>query len=1543
MVFDGEHARTLRLQLNPRDGSFQIKSRPRLSSDDWALHAAGRVLQPGTRAPAACIDAVATSAQRIEGPTHYTLTEQLGLDYGPRFRGLAQAWVDGERLEAVLSALGEEEKIKGYFIHPALLDVCYQSLVDFFRAEIEAGHGVALLPVKLGRLERYQHGVPSRFRARLLRRSARSVLADFELFDAQGQLIASVCACRFRAAPLRPKAQDSASCWSIVPWLRPHPTEENTVELPSSRELGAQIQSAWSELAEQRGVWFKETLPLFEALVLSFAYEACQTLVARQVDLQRLVASSSPLTRWILGLLRQEGLLHQDAEGRCLLSANADLPAAGEIWRTLQREHPESLPQLALMARIGSQLPQLLMSESDAASFVAGLRGSPVAEMLYEDDPAYAGTRRALEAVLHHLAAHLPAHRRLRVLELAAGASELPRVLLHALPEDRLHYVLALPDDALAERQRAECQHEPRLAVATLDPATWVLDADGPIPEHFDIVILRHVAHQAVSPHAALHSSRRWLAAGGLLVLAERYPDWSADFIAGVDPRWWHEPAHAEAAAAVPLSSLLPPSAWEATLAQQGFDEVRLYKEAVADGLDEGAYLLLAKRPRQDAPALPSPPAASWLLRVDEASAASAEALRCRLASLGQRVELAASLEAHRATTFDHVVYLKGWDATPETLSAWLAEVLADVQSLASLEGRPPRLWFVTRGGALATDLPASLVPNPGQTALWGFGRVVMNEHPYLRCTLIDLAGDPHAADLAARLENELLRPDGANEVVLTDAGRYTLVLREAQNASAEPARIAERFRLDFPWPGQLRNLVWVPQSEPVLGEHEVEVRVQATGLNFRDVMYLMGLLPDEAVEKGFAGASLGLEFSGIVTRVGARVRDLQAGDQVMGFGPACFASHVVTRADAVALMPDEWSFETAATVPTVFFTVYYALRHLADLQAGERVLIHGGAGGVGIAAIQLAKHVGAEVFATAGSEEKRDFVRLLGADHVFDSRSLEFAEDILAATQGQGVDVVLNSLAGEAIRRNLAVLKPFGRFLELGKRDFFENTPIGLRPFKDNISYFGIDADQLLTARPQLAARLFREVMALFREGVLTPLPCRVFSAERVVDAFRVMQQARHIGKVVVSLAQGRPAVQPQAAVPKPLQLSAEGTWLVSGGLSGFGLASARWLAAHGVRHLALVGRRGLQTPGAKDAVQALADQGVQVRAYACDIADAQAVAGLIEDIVKTLPPLRGVLHGAAIFDDALLQNLDGSRMEQVIAPKARGAWNLHQATLHIPLEHFVLYSSVTTAIGNPGQANYVAANAALEGLADMRRRMGLPALCIGWGPIGDAGYLARNETVRDSLAQRLGKPPLAAAQALDRLGQALAENRSITIAHFDWSTLARLLPSASSSRFGVLNRSLKHHAASADDIDFRALIAGKTPDEVASLVQQMVIQELAQILAISPERIEPSRSLHDLGLDSLMAVELALGLERRLGIQLPVMMLNESPSAEKVTQRIVEKLLGAADPESAPTPDAVVRSLATQHGEAVAAEEIAAIVEETRRLTQQGTRLTR
>ncbi|MDP2370558.1 SDR family NAD(P)-dependent oxidoreductase [Rhodoferax sp.] len=1337
-----------------------------------------------------------------------------------------------------------------------------------------------------------------------------------------------------------------------------------------SRMLCSSVRTWFAEAETdlRRNTYFNAASPLLEAMTVSFIRDAFIEAFACSGDqLQRalnqpdaVAPNLRPFLGWMVSVLRRERLLIEQTSGSFSLEAD-DLPPARHIWRTILRDYPANLPELVLAARIGRQLPALLRGDIDCADFVETLSTSHQYEALIDDSPAYLGTRLAVQHVLCDVATGWPAHRRLRVLEVVAGTSTSLQQLLGRVPGVELDYVIASGSEEVYARLCAEYATYPCAVVARFDGDGLNLTADGPIPEHFDIIILQHTLHRAAHPAGVLVAARRRLARSGLLIVAERHPDLAVDFVFGLDSDWWALDQNGKA-----RSRLQVPKVWEQTLLDQGFVDVNPFSESVCEGLAAGAYLMLAKRPDSDVIAIAESTAATWLLLCDpsHASRLLADTLGSQLQSQGHRVLVAPVADATSVNqqpgfdpedpasadallvagktslgTVDNLVYLAGQkEESSGSDDKTLIGVFHVVQAMARAN-RQPRLWLVTAGGALVEGLESRRSCHMQQAALWGLGRVVMNESPTLKCTLIDLNIAATERDTAFRLQSELLQPDGETEIVLDQHGRFALRMERVQPSSAAPTSDpdASRFRLDFRVPGQLRNLLWLAQPERTLAENEVEVRVVATGLNFRDIMYLMGLLPDEAVENGFAGASLGLEFSGIVTRVHNAGGEFSVGDAVMGFGSACFASHVVTQSIALTHKPSEWSYEAAATVPTVFFTVFYALKQLANVQPGERVLIHGAAGGVGIAAIQLAVHLGAEIFVTVGSAEKHDFVTLLGADHVFDSRSLAFADDILACTGGEGVDVILNSLAGEAIRRNLRVLKPFGRFLELGKRDFFENTPLGLRPFKDNISYFGIDADQLLLARPALAGRLFREVMALFRDGVLFPLPYRVFSAEHVVGAFRAMQQSRHIGKVVVRMDGARVAVERPPTAVSRTAFGKESCWLVTGGLAGFGLESARWLAQRGVGHLVLLGRRGALTPGAEEAAQSLRALGASVEMVACDITDHAAVKSVFTKIRREGPPLTGILHAAMVLDDALIANLDATRMRKVLAPKMQGAWHLHQLSLDLPLDHFVLYSSVTAAIGNPGQANYVAANASLECLAALRRSLGLPATCIAWGPIGDAGYLTRNLAVKGSLGSRLGADPLGAHQALAMLDHLLPGSAvTTTVADFDWATLSRLLPSAQAPRFDILRRQAGPAAqADTDGEDIQSLIAGKSPNEVHGIIRELVTRDVAQVLCVGADRVDPMRSLHDMGMDSLMGVELALGLEKRFGIRLPAMMLSEGPSVERVTLRIVHQVLGASDrgsSEGVDHMDAVVALMAAQHGEDVPATEMAEVVEHVR-----------
>jgi NADPH:quinone reductase-like Zn-dependent oxidoreductase/acyl carrier protein len=678
---------------------------------------------------------------------------------------------------------------------------------------------------------------------------------------------------------------------------------------------------------------------------------------------------------------------------------------------------------------------------------------------------------------------------------------------------------------------------------------------------------------------------------------------------------------------------------------------------------------------------------------------------------------------------------------------------------------------------------------------------------------------------------------------------------------------------------------------------------VRAAGLNFRDVMWAMGLLPDEALLRGFAGPTLGLECAGVVTSVGADVTDLAVGDRVMAFAPASLGTDVVTRRHAVARLPDGMGFAAGATIPVAFFTAVYALGELARLEPGERVLIHGAAGGVGLAAIQYARHRGAEVLATAGSDAKRALLRQLGIEHVLDSRDLGFADAILSRTGGAGVDVVLNSLSGEAMERSLGLLRPFGRFLELGKRDLYRDTAVGLRPLRHNATYFAIDADQLPRHRPALAARVLNEITTLLESGALRPLPYRAYRFDEAVEAFRLMQSSGHVGKIVLE------AEPLTVAAPAPAQFRArpDATYIVTGGLEGFGLEAARWLVGRGARHLALLGRRGAATPGAAEALAGLAAAGVSARAFACDVSDAGALAATLAATRRDMPTVRGVIHAAMVMDDALLPSLDAARFAAVLAPKWTGAELLDRLTRDDPIELFLLFSSITTLLGNPGQAAYVAANAALEAIAERRHASGLPALAVGWGPIGDTGVLTRDRAVSEGLARRMGQAHMRAAEALDALPALLASG--LPVVHY------ASLGGVRRGQLPLLGTTLFERLTLADGggevvaADLRGLIAGRTPAEAREAVARALAGEVATILRLPPGLLDPGRPLADFGMDSLMAVELRAAVELRFGVDLPLFSLSEGITLATIAARLTDPLLGQAPTTPSPELHVAVR----------------------------------
>ncbi|XVS68214.1 type I polyketide synthase [Actinosynnema sp. CA-299493] len=739
---------------------------------------------------------------------------------------------------------------------------------------------------------------------------------------------------------------------------------------------------------------------------------------------------------------------------------------------------------------------------------------------------------------------------------------------------------------------------------------------------------------------------------------------------------------------------------------------------------------------------------------------------------------------------------------------------------------------------------------------LWGLVRSVQAEHPG-RVVLIDV--DDLDADVTGVLgvADEPLMAVRDGEVLVPRLARGT-----AGAALVPPS--GDAWRLEAPVRGTLESLTLVDCADEVAepGPGQVRVAVRAAGLNFRDVLIALDMYPEDA--------QLGGEGAGVVTAVGSDVTGFAPGDRVLGMFTGGFGTTALADARMLAPMPRGWSFEQAAAVPVVFLTAYYALRDLGGLRAGESVLIHSAAGGVGMAAVQLARHWGAEVYGTA-SPGKWDAVRALGVaeDHLASSRTLDFADRF------PRVDVVLNSLSGDFVDASLGLLAEGGRFLEMGKTDVRDAAGLG-------VAYRAFDL--LADAGPERVGGILAEVLDLFAAGVLAHLPTTTFDVRRARDAFRWVSHARHTGKVVLTT---------------PAPLDPAGTVLITGGTGALGGLVARHLVTrHDVRHLLLVSRSGGGAPGADALAAELRELGAQVRVAACDVADRAALAALLSE-VPPAHPLTAVVHAAGALADGTLDSLTPERVEVVLRAKVDAAVALHELTADADLSAFVLFSAAGATLGSPGQGNYAAANAFLDALAVHRRAHGLPAQSLAWGLWDRVGGLTAGVD-RGRLA-RGGVLALSDADALDLFDAAVRLDEPVLVpVRLDLSPRDTVAPAL---RGLVRTRSGRRAAeAAAGDGSLAQRLAGLAPGPRSALLLDLVLDHVATVLGFAHRaQVDPLRPFKDVGFDSLTAVELRNRLNAETGLRLPATLVFDHPTPRELADHLLTELSDTSGPATA------------------------------------------
>ena len=1491
-----ELGRKIQVLLDPPDDTgsrrIQILSRGG-DGEEWMRHAEALVSAGSAAEEEARVDLQSLRAGLTpqDVSTFYRAKTEVGIDLGPSFRTLVAAWSRaGEAVGEVVVPEGLDAG--GAEVHPLLLDGCFQ-VMSAARAPAGSEAGITYLPFGWERLwiaARLPDRVFCHARMREAPRDRREdtddtgpatrieepaeVLAgDLRIYDESGFLLGGLTGYaikRATRAALLSAVEGLKELLYEVTWrdtaLPSGMPEADFLPRPGAVATESDLFSGY--LADE-GVGADDRDALLddlETLARSYALLTLDRLgwkrtpgdVVDSMELHRrleVLDEHERLFRRMLEMLARSGVLDEMEGGFEVIVGSGDrlpedLPPDPDVFAAaMAGRYSHGSNEIGLFRRSGDALAEVLVGREDPLTLLFS-SGEPTAADLYLKAPVARAANRMLANAVRNLVAGLPEGRRLRVIEVGAGTGSATASVLPELAAGSFDYVytdISAGFFAEAEARFAEggASIDYRVLDIEKDPVEQGYDAHG-----YDLLIASNVLHATRYLNETLAHCRNLLAPSGQLVALEnlRGQGW-LDLTFGQLDGWWrfaddYRPHHA----------LASPEVWKRALGDAGFGKVEVLGVDASDSAatpDRG--VIVAQGPVEVA----EPPGV-WVLVADDGG--TGEELAAELSARNQTVVLASDTERRASwcrrlndvpagAPLRGIVHLAALDGRgPAATTSEMAEdarrvaggALALLQGVLDSDVVPTNgIWLVTRGAQVLERERA------GQLAgalLWGVGKVVAKEAPHLQTRLIDL--DPESSPSSATLANELLHPDAETHVahrsglrraarlVRAGTGAERLTLPEATNWLLEPDPAGALERLDVD-----------PLPPRTLGARDVRVAVEATGLNFWDVFRSIGFI-DEGL--------LGGEMCGTVLEVGSEVSNVSVGERVVGLAFGTFGPEAVTREEMVCAAPAELSISALATLPTAFVSADLSYE-VARLEEGDRVLIHAGAGGVGLAAIQLAQATGAEVFATA-SAGKRDYLRSLGVEHVYDSRQTAFGREILEATGGGGVDVVLNSLTGEGfIDASLSCLATGGRFVELARRDILSEEEMAeVRP---DVHYHILELDALKEHDPGVAGASLKRVMARLAAGEIEPLVHSRWPLAETAAAMRFMRAARHTGKIVFTnspLARG--------------SLRPDRTYLVTGGFGGIGCVIARWLADRGAGAIVLNGRRAPDAD-AEEAIAALRRRGATVRLELADVTDPDAVDAMLARMEHELPPLGGLIHSVGVLSDQSLGNQNWERFERVLWPKVLGAWHLHRATINRDLDMFVLFSSVAGVLGNAGQANHSSANAFLDQLAAHRRAHGLAGQAIAWGAWSGLGEA---EEQRERIARQLsasGTGWISPQQGLRAFDRIVRQDAAATVvAAVDWPVYGE----AFENHPPLLADLLTTDGDSEDDSptlaeDLMASFHATPAAEREGLLVSSLQEEVQAVLRL-PSAPAPTVGFFDLGMDSLMAVELRNRLNRAL-----------------------------------------------------------------------------
>ncbi len=1537
----------MELTYEPSERTFTIQSKFE-NTATWSVHVIGSMRSERTESSFANTvwQSPGTDMEAQGVGEFYGHMSDLGLRYGDEFKPLREIAAGGGKSTgrvALSEAIGK--RAGEYALHPVLLD----GALHVFSASaksVEDRRAKMKLPVRFAKILFLRSpGASSRVNARVLHFNEELIEGRIALYDEAGQPCVLVDGFRAisMAAARRPGSSGAGrDLLYHVDWERSASdrVSEKAQPLPLEKLRDA-ATATLEEIISIRG--YAELEGVMAAEDDLAAVQLAHGLREMGVDVKAKAGFTAKSLGIAAPMLKVFGRLMNKLAARGLLTAqgdtykatakfNAAADSAGKALCDFISNHSGHLPEGLLCASTCGELGPILRGEKDAVQILFGGANSELLDHFYGDGLLSSHWMASITAALREAASHLPEGRGLRILEIGAGTAGLAAQLLPLLERGLHSYTFTDVSAGFFPGANQKLAAFPEVEYKIFDLEKSALD-QGFEADAYDFIVGTNVLHAVADVRATLKVLHEVLRPDGTLMFVDvATPQLWTEAVFGLTSGWWHLTDHDLR----PEQPLMQRAQWEKALRDVGFVQTLSIPGLHGPEGGEGQIAVLARKAaaekNTESAASDAPVESSWIVFADEsglgkeiAAKVTAAGSRCRIVRRGKKFAKsgdAYTIRAEEPEDWKKLFAESIKDAAPEHLVyLWTLDEVTGMNSEDALMGTDSllhlthaleetmpvaklRFDMITRGAQPAgRDMGATSV---AQAPAIGIFRVILSEHTSYSCRCIDLPPVVAKSD-DDLLWHELLHGNSEREIALRGEARYAqrltrgLPVREQKLEATVPLRLESRER------GLLDSLRFTPFTMPVCGPDEVLIKVKASGMNFRDVLKALALYPAETADARIFGD----EVAGEVVAVGSKVKHLKKGDRAFGLAVFGLATHTLARATDMRPMPSDLTYEEAATLPVVFMTAWYALKTVARMKKGEMILVHAGAGGVGMAAIQIAHHLGAEVIASAGSATKRNLLKTLGVKHVIDSRKGDFAESVMELTNGRGVDVVLNALASEAIPMGLTCLAESGRFVEIGKRDIYQNSRLPLWGLRRNASFHVVAMDAVFAGDPEQTRELLATIADLVVEGALTALPYRSFPASRIDAAFRLMAGGKHTGKVIVAFADAFVQHKGEPPLP-PFEVKPDGAYLITGGFGGFGRVLSEWLVECGARHLVLTSRSGASTPEAIAFVEKLTAAGIKITVVKADIGSPKDVKSMIATLRKSRTPLKGVFHLAMVIDDAPLSALNSERVRVVMAPKAHGAWLLHENTKDLDLDCFVLFSSVSSIFGNPAQGNYAAANAFLDSLAHHRRALGLPALAINWGVLGGEGYVARNERVAEFLA-RQGTAALAPREVTTLMESFLTSHSTqVAAIRVDWAKWGQsfrgMLENPLVERIFASGVEMQENSGGTSD--WRGKIQAASAEERDDVIGQAVRDVVGSVLRVKPDSLRNDQPLTDLGLDSLMGVEIENLLESSIGVALPPTSLMRARTIGQIAALIAEHLGGGTATATAEKPAAVVES---------------------------------